>query len=327
MDSAISVRLVTIMLACSIAFTGYVITSSKADLVGTNGMVSIDNAVIIRQGNGVNYSFADDATISRLEVKTSSIELNNWLEIGAVTSNGYLTNTLYDYRADYIKWGSDSTDPNAVVTYTIGGLGGARYDCFKDDTFYRTILTDAATPIQFTYGDGFSYHVFVISRSNAPAGTLQASFEYVVDGPLVTFMDKSYGPVVAWIWNFGDDTGSTKQSPSHKYVASGKYTISLTVYDALGHSSKASTELNLELGPDFPVERSPQGWNVYVTQDLTLSLSAVALLVVGSIAYISAIFMPYFPVATPKGRKIIGALMVLAGLYFLIFIDNSWMRF
>jgi hypothetical protein len=276
----------------------------------------------------VNYTFADEATITRLELYQSSIELNDWLEVGAETSTGYLTNTLYNYESNYIKWGSDSTDSSAVVTYTIGGLSpGSRYDCYKDGTFYRTTIASSDSYIQFTYGDGFSSHIFVIQKSGTPSGGLQASFEYTVDGNLVTFTDKSYGGAVMWIWNFGDDSGSTKQSPTHKYVASGKYTVSLTVYDSDGRSSKASTELTLQLGPDFPVERNPSGWDIYVTDNLVISLSAVGLLVVGAITFVSAIFLPYFPVITPKGRKLIGALMLGAGLYFLIFIDNSWMRF
>jgi hypothetical protein len=148
-----------------------------------------------------------------------------------------------------------------------------------------------------------------------------------MDGNLLTFTDKSFGPVTMWIWNFGDDTGSTKQNPTHKYTASGKYVVSLTVYDSDGHSSTAKTEIELKLGPDFPIERNPGGWNVFVTDDLTLSMSAVGLLVGGAIMYVSAMFLPYFPVITPKGRKVIGGLMVIAGLYFLIFIDTSWMKF
>jgi len=323
----LSVKLVSLFLVLSVCLLGYVSMSTFGQTTGTPGMVSIDSEVIIRQGNGVNYSFADDATISRLEVGQASIELNDWLEIGAVTSSGYLTNTLYDYRSDYIKWGSDSTDSSAVVTYTIGGLGGARYDCFKDGTLYRTMIPDSSSQVQFTYGDGFSSHVFIISKSNAPAGILQASFEYLVDGNLVTFTDKSYGPVVNWIWNFGDGTGSTKQSPTHTYKASGKYIVSLTVYDSDGHSSKASVEITLALGPNFPVERNPSGWDIFITDDLTVSVSAVGLLVGGVIMYVSAVVGLYVPIITPKGRKVIGVLAIVAGLYFLIFVDNSWMRF
>ena len=223
------------------------------------------------------------------------------------------------------RWTGTSTGP---VTYTVTANSNELYDIWVDHTTrVGVVQTSDDGIVQFTYNGPFSTHEFTISKSSGPPNDLGASFEYTIEGNQVRFTDKSYGGAVSWLWNFGDGTGSTSQNPTHKYMASGEYTISLTVYDSNGMSSTAKTTITLELGPDFPVERSPQGWNVYVTQDLTLSLSAVALLVVGSIAYISAIFMPYFPVATPKGRKIIGALMVLAGLYFLIFIDNSWMRF
>ena len=45
----------------------------------------------------------------------------------------------------------------------------------------------------------------------------------------VTFTDKSTGSPTSWIWDFGDGTTSTSQSPSHTYYGVGNYTVSLTV--------------------------------------------------------------------------------------------------
>jgi hypothetical protein len=214
------------------------------------------------------------------------------------------------------------------LTFTLSGLdSGVGYRVYVDGVLYYQQLK-GFTDLSFTYSGPWSEHTFeVVAWDFTPGSSLQASFEYLIDGNMVTFTDKSYGGAVLWVWNFGDGTGSTAQSPTHKYIASGKYTVSLTVYDSDGYSSKASTEIELKLGPDFPIERNPSGWDIFVTDDLTISLSAIGLLVIGAITYVSAIFLPYFPVITPKGRKLIGAFMVGAGLYFLIFIDNSWMRF
>ena len=226
------------------------------------------------------------------------------------------------------SWVTGPGSSNAVVTFTLSGLdSGVGYKVYVDGVLYYQQLK-GLTDLTFTYSGPWSEHSFeVVAWDFTPGSSLQASFEYTVDGPLVSFTDKSYGGAVVWVWNFGDGAGSTAQSPTHKYIASGKYTVSLTVYDSDGYSSKASTEVELKLGPDFPIERNPNGWDIFITDDLTVSLSAIGLLVIGAITYVSAIFMPYFPVITPKGRKLIGGLMVLAGLYFLIFIDNSWMRF
>ena len=42
-------------------------------------------------------------------------------------------------------------------------------------------------------------------------------------------------------WNFGDGATSTQQKPSHAYASTGSYTVSLTVTDAAGLSTAAST--------------------------------------------------------------------------------------
>lgn len=325
MSSKLPAKLVSLFLVLSMAMTGYVITSTRGDLTGPGGALLIDSNVIIRQGDGVNYTFSEDASLTKLEVKSSSIELNDWLEIGATTSSGYLSNVLFDYRADYIRWRSDSTDSASVVTYTVKGLGAnVQYDCLRDGTRYRVVIADANQQIQFTYGDGFSSHIFTIVKSSSPPSNLQASFEYTTDGNLVTFTDKSYGGAVLWVWNFGDGYGSTKQSPTHKYVSSGTYTVKLTVYDSDGKSSTAQTTIKIVLGPDNPIERGKGGWNVYVTKDLTISVSAVGLIVFGLITYATAMFFPSVPLITAKGRKVLGALMFIFGIGYFIFIDNSW---
>ena len=123
MDSYYTRRIAVLALVCAIGFTGYALTSVDADLTGTDGMVTISPDVTIRQGNGVNYSFSEVAVISKLELKSASIEINDLFEIGATTSAGYLSNELIAYDpSSNIRWIGSSTDSAAVVTYTITGL-------------------------------------------------------------------------------------------------------------------------------------------------------------------------------------------------------------
>ncbi|MBI2864483.1 MAG: SBBP repeat-containing protein [Chloroflexi bacterium] len=45
----------------------------------------------------------------------------------------------------------------------------------------------------------------------------------------VGFTDRSSGDITSWSWNFGDGITSTRQSPSHIYVAAGVYNVTLSV--------------------------------------------------------------------------------------------------
>ncbi len=56
-------------------------------------------------------------------------------------------------------------------------------------------------------------------------------------GQATFFSDKSIdldGAIVQWDWDFGDESGSTKQHPSHIYRDPGEYTITLQVWDDRG---------------------------------------------------------------------------------------------
>jgi PKD repeat protein len=67
------------------------------------------------------------------------------------------------------------------------------------------------------------------------------------EAPLVVqFTDQSTAgssAITAWAWNFGDDTTSTEQSPSHTYDTDGTYTVALTVSSADGSDTETKTGL------------------------------------------------------------------------------------
>ncbi len=59
----------------------------------------------------------------------------------------------------------------------------------------------------------------------------------------ITFTDFSLGPVSSWAWDFGDGTGSTEANPSHTYVLSGEFTVSLTVTNPAGSDTWSLAKL------------------------------------------------------------------------------------
>jgi len=54
----------------------------------------------------------------------------------------------------------------------------------------------------------------------------------------VQFTDKSANIPTSWKWSFGDGKSSTLKNPAHTYTKAGKYTVSLTVKNSAGSSTK-----------------------------------------------------------------------------------------
>ena len=65
---------------------------------------------------------------------------------------------------------------------------------------------------------------------NFGADTLQANCAPL----LVTFSDSSASNVVSWFWDFGDNTSSVLQNPSHLYTVAGEFDITLVITDNKG---------------------------------------------------------------------------------------------
>ncbi len=65
----------------------------------------------------------------------------------------------------------------------------------------------------------------------------------------VQFTDKSTGTPTKWKWSFGDGKYSTQKNPAYTYSKAGKYTVSLTVKNAAGTSTKTIKNYITVTGP------------------------------------------------------------------------------
>jgi PKD repeat protein len=93
------------------------------------------------------------------------------------------------------------------------------------------------------------------------AGFLFSPKNVYNDQPKVEFLDQS-SDAVRFEWNFGDDTFSTQQSPSHQYDKIGVKKILQTVYNQFNCSDTTSLELTVELRKIFtPNALSPNAIN------------------------------------------------------------------
>jgi len=123
-------------------------------------------------------------------------------------SSGSITSWLWTFGD-----GETSTEQNPSYTYENPGD-------------YTVILT-----VTGPTGSDTEEKQNYINITTPPAPT--AAFAGVPtsgDAPLtVEFSDQSSGSITNWSWDFGDQTGSTEQNPSHTYENTGDYTVSLTV--------------------------------------------------------------------------------------------------
>ena len=77
-----------------------------------------------------------------------------------------------------------------------------------------------------------------------PTAAFSAPAE-VCYGTTINFTDQSSAPnstIAQWLWNFGDGTTSTQQSPSKTYAAANNYTVTLTIVSAANCSSVTTTK-------------------------------------------------------------------------------------
>jgi len=104
----------------------------------------------------------------------------------------------------------------------------------------------------------------VTHEVEVPAAKPTANFDYSPTAPDVrdeiSFEDKSSAvdpaTITGWSWDFGDDSTSTDQDPTHAYTAMGTYTVSLTVTDSNEETSNAHTE-EIVVGPATMVYSYP----------------------------------------------------------------------
>lgn len=117
---------------------------------------------------------------------------------------------------------STSSQQNPVHVYSTGGV-------------YNVCLTVGATNGVDTCYSTICYPVTIMCFTPGPVCNVNANFSSQSSqfSQTVNFTDLSTGQfgtnVTGWSWNFGDNTTSNVQNPSHTYAANGFYNVCLTV--------------------------------------------------------------------------------------------------
>ncbi len=97
----------------------------------------------------------------------------------------------------------------------------------------------------------FCWVLFVTPFLTPPNATFTTDTEYPEVDETITFDASasfdSDGRIVAFIWDFGDETSSKEESPkiTHSYTIAGDYVVELKVVDDHGISSRITTTLTV----------------------------------------------------------------------------------
>jgi hypothetical protein len=218
--------------------------------------------------------------------------------------------------------------------FTSSGVAGAfdQYHVatpylFNHDSIWYLFFQGGNVSVPYGISDwkmGMAYSSYPESPPTIPNyhSSLQASFEYTIQGLKVSLKDTTYGAVSVRVWNFGDGIGSTNPFPTHKYANSGIYTIILTVLDEQEHSSTAMVTIEVDLGPGTPFEKTEIGWRIRLTDEMVIGVSATGLGIFGATMIVSTFILKEIPILTRKGRWLIGGLCILASIYFFVFVKG-----
>jgi len=145
---------------------------------------------------------------------------------GPTADFGYSANQLS------VSFTDKSTDDQGIVNYA-WSFGDNATSSSANPSHTYSAQGSYTVSLTVTDGDNLtdtkSMSVSVTTEGNAPI----ADFSYSTNDLNASFTDKSSddGAVVSYQWDFGDNTSSTLQNPSHTFTASGSYDVSLTVTD------------------------------------------------------------------------------------------------
>jgi PKD repeat protein len=134
-----------------------------------------------------------------------------------------------------------SLNSNYDPTITIDGTAVLVGFSYSWDT---TQYSDGDHVIQAAARGVTDIHTVTVSNGGVTTNNPpDASFTYSTTYLTAYFTDTSIdsdGTIDSWNWNFGDDSTSSLENPSHNYATDGTYTVSLTVTDDDGDTDMIS---------------------------------------------------------------------------------------
>lgn len=202
-------------------------------------------------GPSANYADNTNSSITISPVGASTVTLDFTL---------FEMETNWDYLTVY--------DGPTTASPQIGSYTGFTLPNGGSITSTGSSITLVQTSDVSVTEAGFAFTWQCLISNVAPSANFTANITTSCTGDII-FTDLSTNAPTNWLWDFGDATTSTLQSPSHTYTASGTYTVTLTASNSFGLDTY--TEVSY-ITISLPV--APQATNVDICPGNTADLIA-----------------------------------------------------
>jgi len=156
-------------------------------------------------------------------------------EVGDVVTFDGSTSFDDDGRVDFFEWDFDNDGvPDATgmsVAHAFATGGGKPVTLTVTDNDGVVDFTTLTVPVTIRVAP-------IADFDFAPAGPTTADNIQFTSTSTV-----ANGAIAGLLWNFGDGTTSTEQTPSHRYAAAGTYTVTLTATDDDGDTGQRQRDI------------------------------------------------------------------------------------
>jgi PKD repeat protein len=174
-------------------------------------------------GPSGNYYDMNDCWITIAPPGSNQITLNfNSFDVEAPSSS---TNCNWDYLEIFDGLDTTATSLGQYCNVLTGSPG-----TIVSSSGAITILLHSDQAVN---GSGFEAD-WTCSFPTAPPVSYFEVSDSVSCNSVVTFTDFSTNGPTTWLWNFGDGNSSSLQNPTHNYLASGTYNVSLITTNTYG---------------------------------------------------------------------------------------------
>jgi parallel beta-helix repeat protein len=203
-------------------------------------IINAQTALLMHSSNctifNVTFIGNDQGVMIHTQSNNNTLFKNNFINnkdhaIDTSNSTRWTTDTIGNYWDNYLGIDTDND-----------GIGEIRYHISENASDTFPLINPATIPPNADF-------------SHLPLNPTTQTIISLTDRST----DKD-GYITSWMWDFGDNTTSTIQHPTHQYEDDGSYTITLTVTDNLGITRMHSTSVAVEnVGPTAFFTFSPEG--------------------------------------------------------------------